>query len=216
MPIGNPDDLSLRAIQAFKTADALICEERKIGAAILKRFGLELELYFLNEHTSRQELQELFIRLFVERSGTYALISDAGTPCFADPGADLVALCYQNKIEVKALPGASSLMNAIMLSGKRMERFVYYGFLSANRELRISELKQIKQNLKLDHFILEAPYRLKALATDMLSVFGKQWKIILFYRLSFPDEQVIRCCLAELVELSKKIPKGEFVLLLEA
>jgi len=216
VPIGNAKDITLNVIHTMQCVDALICEERKIGAVLLKGLGLSKPIHLLNEHSSSEEIRELFHKLFIETEGTYALISDAGTPCFADPGAEIVGLCYQHGIKVNCLPGASSLMAALMLAGKRIERFYYYGFLNANRDMRLAELKKIKSDSRVDYFFLEAPYRLKALVEDMTSVLGSDRKVRLFYRLTYPDQRVIICNLGDLRSLSQQLGKGEFVLLLEA
>ena len=214
-PIGNEGDISLRAVGILHSIDALICEEYKEGARLLKAHGKKCPLHTLNEHSDLAAINALFQELFVDKSGTYALVSDAGTPCFADPGAELVRLCYEHQIPVRSVPGASSLMTALMLAGKRFERFLYYGFLSANADTRKKELIQIRNSQSCDYFFLEAPYRLKALIRDMTVVLGAHRKVRLFYKLSYPEEQVWICTLGELDKTVKDIPKGEFVLLLE-
>ncbi len=214
-PIGNYDDISIRATQILKSLDGLICEEYKNGAKLLSAHGKKCPLHTLNEHSDIETVYTLFKELFIDKSGTYALVSDAGTPCFADPGAELVRLCYQHQIEVKSVPGASSLMAALMLAGKRFDRFLYYGFLSANGEQRKRELQKIRNSQSCDYFFLEAPYRLIALLRDMNAILGGNRKVRLFYKLSYPEERVWICSLAELYALSDTIPKGEFVLLLE-
>jgi 16S rRNA (cytidine1402-2'-O)-methyltransferase len=215
IPIGNDQDISLRAVEVLHSIDALICEEYKSGAKLLKAHGKKCPLHTLNEHSDLDAINTLFRDLFINKSGTYALVSDAGTPCFADPGAELVRLCYEHHIPVKSVPGASSLMAALMLAGKRFERFLYYGFLSANADARKKELIHIRNSQSCDYFFLEAPYRLKALIKDMASILGPQRKIRLFYKLSYPEEKVWICTLGELQKIVEDIPKGEFVLLLE-
>ncbi|MBM4404087.1 MAG: hypothetical protein FJ042_06875 [Candidatus Cloacimonetes bacterium] len=215
LPIGNPADLSPRTSQVLPDAQGLICEEYKTGARLLKSAGVTLPLHILNEHSTDDQILDLFKRLFVDAAGTYALISDAGTPCFADPGAELVALCYANGIPVQAIPGASALTTALMLAGKRLDRFHYYGFLSANHEQRRRDLQQIKRQQDCDYFILDAPYRLKPLLRDMGEILGGERQVRLFYKLTHPDQQVIITTLAVLRHKAETLPKGEFVLLLE-
>lgn len=214
-PIGNKADLSFRAVEVLRICDALICEEYKCGAALLSPLDIKLPLFTLNEHSSMEDINALFQKLFIEASGVYALVSDAGTPCFADPGAELVKLCYEHGIPVRSLPGPSSLMTALMLAGKRFERFTYYGFLPANSDERRKELLKIKNGQACDYFFLDAPYRLKAMQKDMMAVLGAHRKVRLFYRLSYPEEQVFICTLGELAAIATALPKGEFVLLLE-
>ncbi|MDZ4121092.1 MAG: SAM-dependent methyltransferase [Candidatus Cloacimonadaceae bacterium] len=215
VPIGNPADITQNAIDILKSIDALICEEYKSGARLLSTIGTKTSLHILNEHSTLADINSLFQKLFIENSGTYGLVSDAGTPCFADPGAELVQLCYSAQIPVRSVPGASSLSAALMLAGKRMERFLYYGFLSANEEKRKKELLHIKNSQTCDYFFLEAPYRLRSLTRDMCATLGQHRKIRLFYKLSYPEEKVFICTLGELLTIAKTLPKGEFILLLE-
>jgi len=213
--IGNPADYNPRIWQALKTADGLICEEYKTGARLIKAAEVRIPLFTLNEHSTDEQIRELYDQLFIKNSGTYLLISDAGTPCFADPGAELVALCYAGGISVEAIPGASALTTALMLAGKRLDRFHYYGFLSANHDQRRQELLRIKRQQDCDYFFLDAPYRLKPLLRDMCEVLGANRAARLFYKLTYPEQQVIISTLADLLIRSETLPKGEFILLLE-
>ncbi len=215
IPIGNPRDITYRAVETLENITALICEEYKSGAKLLSEFKLKKPLYVLNEHSESADINALFKELFIDNCGSYGLITDAGTPCFADPGAELVQLCYQYSIPVKSIPGVSSLTTALMIAGKRLDRFLYYGFLSANKDKRRQELIKIKNSQTCDYFFLDAPYRLKALVHDMADVLGENRKVRLMYRLTYPEEQVFVCNLGELKSLSQSLPKGEFVLLLE-
>ena len=213
--IGNPGDITYRAVETLRQVHGLICEEYKNGAKLLKSIDVKLPLHTLNEHSTEVEIRELFEQLFIKNSGTYALVSDAGTPAFADPGAEMVKLCRDHSIPGYSVPGVSSLMTALMLSGKRHERFLYYGFLSANREQRLKELNVIKNSQAVDYIFLEAPYRLKGVVADMCSVLGNKRKVRLFYKLTYPEETVICTTLGELLPRAETLPKGEFVLILE-
>lgn len=215
MPIGNPADLNPRIRQILQDSKGLICEEYKTGARVLKSAGVSIPLHILNEHTTGDQILDLFNRLYVDDSGVFALIPDAGTPCFADPGAELVALCYANDIAVEAIPGASALTAALMLAGKRLDRFYFYGFLSANHDRRCQELNRIKRQQDCDYFFLDAPYRLKPLLRDMCEIMGGERKVRLFYKLTYPDQRVIISTLSDLRHKAETLPKGEFVLLLE-
>ncbi len=215
MPIGNPADLNPRTYQVLQDAKGLICEEYKTGSRLLKSAGVAIPLYVLNEHSTDDQIMDLFKRLFLDDGGVYALIPDAGTPCFADPGAELVALCYAHNIAVHAIPGASALTTALMLAGKRLDRFHYYGFLSANHDRRCQELQMIKRRQDCDYIFLDAPYRLKSLLRDMSSVLGGERRVRLFYKLTYPDQRVIISTIADLLCEAERLPKGEFVILLE-
>ena len=213
--IGNPGDITHRAAETLRLVQGLICEEYKNGARLLKSLDIKLPLYTLNEHSTDLEIRELFDDLFVKNSGAYALVSDAGTPAFADPGAEMVKLCRDHSIPVHSVPGVSSLMTALMISGKRHERFLYYGFLAANHEQRQKELNVIKNSQAVDYVFLEAPYRLKSMVADMCKVLGNKRKVRLFYKLTYPEETVICTNLGDLLLKAESLPKGEFVLILE-
>lgn len=213
--IGNPNDITLRAIETLCKCDAVICEERREGIRLLKSLGIEKPLFFLNEHSKAMEIKQLFEDLLIMKDKAVALISDAGTPGFADPGAELIQICHEYGIAIHPVPGASSLMAALMASGLKAERFIYYGFLSAKKEERQSELKQIKSMTKYDIVFLEAPYRLKNVLEDMMNILGKKRKARLFYKLTQPQQAIIIATLEELSVKSAALSKGEFVLILE-
>ena len=213
--IGNPDDITIRAMETLRKCDAVICEERREGIRLLKSLGIEKPLHFLNEHSKSIEIKQLFEDLLMMKDKAIALISDAGTPAFADPGAELVALCHDYGVAVFPVPGASSLMAALMASGLKSHRFLYYGFLSAKKEERQAELKLLKSQAKYDIVFLEAPYRLKNVLEDMMKILGNKRKARLFYKLTQPHQNIVIGTLEELAARSAGWSKGEFILILE-
>ncbi len=119
-PIGNPDDITLRAIEVLKSADAVVCEEYKPGSTLLKRLGIAgKELLLLNEHNEEVQAADLLVRLL--NGETLALFSDCGTPVFADPGAYLIQLAAGSGVKVTPVPGASSLMAALSVLDMKLE-----------------------------------------------------------------------------------------------
>jgi 16S rRNA (cytidine1402-2'-O)-methyltransferase len=211
-PIGNPDDITLRALQVLKEADFVICEEFKVGSKLLKFYGTQKPLELLNEHNETDKTRELIQRLSM-KDETAVLISDAGTPLFADPGSKLVNECHQNNIRVIPIPGASSLMTALMVSGLQTDKFLYYGFLSANKEQRRIELKKLPVTFNI--IFLEAPYRLKPLLTDMKKILGPNREAIICYKLTQPEEKIFWGNLKDLIIMTDGLPKGEFVIILK-
>src|SRR5512141_1300615 len=141
-PIGNPDDMTLRALRILREASAVICEERREGARLLSQYQVQKELVELNEHTERDLIPELLARL--KKNETLALISDHGTPLLADPGGRLVTLAIAQDVPVSAIPGASALLAALVVSGLPMQRFRFVGFLSAKKETRRAELARLR------------------------------------------------------------------------
>ncbi len=211
-PIGNIEDITLRALRILKSVDFIVCEERKMGARLLAKLEIKKPLEMLNEHNENANTPEILNRL--TRNGeTAALISDAGTPLFADPGANLVWQCHNFNIPVVPVPGASCLMTALMGSGVRLDRFVYYGFLPANKEERMMALKHLDR--KSHHVFLDTPYRLKPVLRDMINVLGRERQGIIAYKLTQPEEQYFWGQLHELEKMTEALPKGEFVIILK-
>lgn len=213
--IGNRGDITLRALNILQRADLVICEERRMGESLLKRYGIKKPLELLNEHNESEQTRKLLLRLSKQKE-IVALISDNGTPLFADPGSRLVEQCLQSNIPVSPVPGASSLMAALMVAGRSDDKFLYYGFLPAGKSERISALKALKRERGTDIVLLETPYRLKVFLRDMKMVLGGNRRGIIAYKLTSPEERILSGQLSELVKITEDLPKGEFVFVLLA
>jgi len=210
-PIGNPEDITLRAIRILGEADVVICEERRQGSTLLKKLGITpRQLISLNEHNETEQAATLVQRMLLGES--MALISDAGTPVFADPGAELIRQAVEMGITVTAVPGASSLMALLSLLDTKLERFVYVGFLSRSPQERRQELQRFLR-LNLPLVIMDTPYRLSSLLEDIEKTAGKNRRLTLGLNLTQPGEQVLRGTVAE---IRRKVQdrKAEFILLL--
>jgi len=142
-PIGNPDDITLRALKVLKEVDIILCEELKEGKRILSNYQIEpKELDTLNEHNENSKIEKIISDL---NSGkNIALISDAGTPVFSDPGSLLVKRAIKEGIKIVPIPGASALLLALIVSGFNIEKFVYYGWLSQKKSKKKGGIKKIK------------------------------------------------------------------------
>ncbi len=209
--IGNPDDITLRAIKVLKSVDFVVCEEFKVGSRLLKGYDIKKPLELLNEHNENEQTQVILDRL-VMNGETAAMISDAGTPLFADPGNNLVWHCHQNGVDVVPVPGVSSIMAALMVSGLKLEQFLYYGFLPANKDERKRAIKRLPNNYDL--VFLETPYRLKQLLADMKKILGANRQAIIAYKLTQPNEKIFWGSLQDLTTMTQELPKGEFVFIL--
>ncbi len=209
--IGNLDDITLRALKVLKEVDFVICEEFKVGSRLLKNYDIKKPLELLNEHNETEQTQVILDRL-VMNGETAAMISDAGTPLFADPGNNLVWSCHQNGIDVVPVPGASSIMAALMVSGLKLEQFLYYGFLPANKDERKRAIKRLPNNYDL--VFLETPYRLKQLLADLKQILGANRQAIIAYKLTQPNEKILWGNLQEISVMTEELPKGEFVFIL--
>lgn len=163
-PIGHPEDITLRAINTLKSADVIIGEEFREVTTLLKRLDIaKPQLEKLNEH-SREEDLKFFLEIC--RAKNVVLVSDCGTPGFCDPGADLVRLCREHKVTVTTVPGASSLMTLLSMSGIKTSEFIFRGFPPAKKELRRKALDGIAAEEKAQ-ILMDTPYRLGKLLTEL-------------------------------------------------
>lgn len=213
VPIGNYEDITLRALTVLKSADYIVCEEYKEAVRLLARYEIKRELLSINEHNEREETPRL-INLLKEGK-TVALISDCGTPLFSDPGHYLLSQALSSGIQVTALPGASSLMPALSGSGLHAEKFYYFGWLSPKKEIRKNELLRLKK-IREVIVILDTPYRLQSLLKDCSEVFGGDIHAVLAYEISKSGERFLRMALSRMTAAAQKDAlKGEFVLLID-
>ncbi len=212
-PIGNYEDITLRALRILKECDFIICEEYKEARRLLSHYQIQKELVALNEHNEKEVTSEIISRINSGQSA--ALISDCGTPLFSDPGHFLVSLAIQNKIDIVPVPGASSLLSALVGSGLDFEKFYYYGWLSPKKEIRkkqLFDLKRIKETI----IILDTPYRLQILLEDVVKILGEQVYIVLAYELTKEKEKFYRGTALQIFNIAQKENlKGEFVLMLK-
>lgn len=208
-PIGNPGDITLRAIEILKNTDAVICEEYKPGSTLLKKLGIiDKELVLLNEHNEAEVAADLLMRLLDGQN--LALISDCGTPVFSDPGAYLIQMASSSGVRVTPVPGPSSLMALLSILDFKITQYYFAGFLSRDPENRRKELAKLR-GLRIPVVIMDTPYRLKPLLEDIARVFGKQVFITVGLDLTLPSETILR---GEVGEVIRQINnrKGEFML----
>lgn len=211
-PIGNYEDITLRALSTLKSVDFIICEEFKEARRLLSHFKIEKELFTLNEHNQEESSRGLFQKISHGKSA--ALISDCGTPLFSDPGHLLVQMCIAAKIDIVPIPGASSLLPALVVSGFNLDRFYYAGWLSPKSDIRKKELLRLK-SIKELIVLMETPYRLKTILTDLSKTFGTSTQIVVAFDLTLPAEKFFRGTTSEILKIvSEKNLKGEFVLLI--
>ncbi|MEC9283391.1 MAG: SAM-dependent methyltransferase [Bdellovibrionota bacterium] len=185
-PIGNPQDISLQALEVLKKVEVVIGEEPKACKRILSNLKLgRKELYFINEHSDKGDSEEL---LDLIRTQDVALISDCGTPGFCDPGHLLVKAARDKNLKIKVAPGASSLMYLLSLSSQRIDEFYFLGFPPAKSELRAKKWQELA-NFKVPVFFLETPYRLEKTLNELKKYFPKR-KVLIGLNLSQENEQV--------------------------
>jgi 16S rRNA (cytidine1402-2'-O)-methyltransferase len=209
-PIGNPRDITLRAMDVLQEVDAVICEEQREGSTLLKKLGIDKEILLVNEH-NEAEMGPLIAQRMLLQNHSLALISDCGTPVFADPGASLISHLTEMGIPIVPVPGPSSLMAALSVLDFKLDRFLYAGFLPRDKDERRKALRYLR-NLRIPIIVMDAPYRLVSVLDDFAATFGDGAPVTLCVDLTMPSESILR---GPLKEVSRRIGqrKGEFVLL---
>lgn len=208
-PIGNPRDITLRALDVLQHVDAVICEEYREGSTLLKKLDIQKEIILVNEHNENEQAPAIALRLHQNQS--MALISDCGTPVFADPGASLIRRLVEEGIQVVPIPGASSLMATLSVLDVKLDRFIYAGFLPRDRAERRKALKALRVT-RFPIILMDAPYRLTPLLDDIIDVYGSGINITLALDLTLPGEAILR---GPITEVKKRAGqrKSEFVLI---
>lgn len=209
-PIGNFRDITLRALDVLRNVDAVICEEYRQGSRLLHRLGIENDLLILNEHNEITEPQNIIARL--SQGETMAIISDAGTPVFADPGMHLLVQIYQLGIPVTPIPGPGSLLAALSLCDFPIDRFVFAGFPPRKTEHRENFLRNyLSESTPI--ILMDTPYRMTKLLEEVAAVFGKNQDILLACDMTQKKEAIFRGPLSDILpKVSGQ--KREFVLIL--
>lgn len=207
-PVGNMEDMTLRAVRILKEADLVLAEDTRTSGILLKHFGITNRLmshHKFNEHgTSASVVQRLL------GGETVALISDAGTPGISDPGFFLVREAVKAGVEVQCLPGATAFVPALVSSGLPCDRFVFEGFLPQKKG-RQSRLEALVDETRTMVFY-ESPYRLRKLIDQMTAVFGPERQASVCREISKVHEESVRGTLAELAEhFGSNEPRGEIV-----
>jgi 16S rRNA (cytidine1402-2'-O)-methyltransferase len=211
-PIGNLQDITLRAINTLKEVELIAAEDTRQTIKLLNHFEIKKPLVSYYEHNKIVKGNYLIEQLLQGKD--IALVSDAGTPGISDPGEDLVRLCIENDIKVTMIPGPVAAVTGMVISGLPTGRFVFEGFLPMNKRTRQERLKQLKDETRTIIFY-EAPHKLSYTLKDMYNVWGDR-RIALARELTKRYEEVIRCSLFEAMErFQVEAPKGEFVVIIE-
>jgi 16S rRNA (cytidine1402-2'-O)-methyltransferase len=208
-PIGNLDDITLRAIKVLKEVDLILAEDTRTSGKLLKHFEIGTQMQSHHMHNEHKMVDRIVERL---KSGeTIALISDAGTPAISDPGFLLTRACIQNNIEVDCLPGATAFVPALVNSGLPNDKFVFEGFLPIKKG-RQTRLELLGEEIRTMIFY-ESPHKLIKTLTQFAEYFGKDRQISVSRELTKMYEETVRGTITEMIEyFTIKPPKGEFVI----
>ena len=211
-PIGNLEDMSYRAVRILEEVAQIAAEDTRHSRKLLNHYGITTALISYHEHNEKSRSPQLIARL--QAGESLALISDAGTPCIADPGYRLVSECRQAGLEVVTVPGASALIAALSISGLPTDAFSFIGFLPAKTHGRCQLLEQVK-NESQTIACYEAPHRLLASLTDIATTCGADRQIAVARELTKRHEELFSGSVSDAQEhFAAGTVKGEIVLLL--
>ena len=211
-PIGNLDDITIRAVQVLKKVDLILCEDTRRSKKLLNHLGIKSQLRSHHKFNEHSEVEYIVKKIKQDRN--VAVISDAGTPGISDPGFLIVRTCLENEIEVECLPGPTALIPALMVSGISSDKFIFEGFLpiKKGRKTKLSILASEKRTM----IFYESPHKLIRTLLDFENSFGPKRKISVSRELTKLYEETIRGTVEEMKEIYKsKKPKGEYVIVVE-
>ncbi len=211
-PIGNLEDITLRAIRILKECDFVLAEDTRQSGKLMKHLDIKTPLVSFHQHNEHKVLDNIVER--IKSSAIVGLISDAGTPAISDPGFLLVRACIAQDIKVECLPGATAFVPALVNSGFPCDKFCFEGFLphKKGRNKRLNELKEEQRTI----VFYESPYRIKKLMEELVEIFGADRKVSVSRELTKIYEETLRGTAQELLShFTEKEPKGEFVVVVD-
>lgn len=211
-PIGNLDDITLRAVEVLRSVDFILAEDTRTTAFLLKHLGIEKKMHSHHKFNEHATVQTVAASIAGGRS--VALVSDAGTPGISDPGFLLVRTCLEAGIEVVTLPGATALIPALVQSGFPCDRFCFEGFLpqKKGRTKRLGELAAEERTM----IFYESPFRVVRALEQMAEAFGGERRVSVSREITKKFEQTVRGTLIEVaVHFREHEPRGEFVIVVE-
>ena len=211
-PIGNLDDITIRAVQVLKKVDLILCEDTRRSKKLLNHLGIKSQLRSHHKFNEHSEVE--YIVKKIKEGRNVAVNSDAGPPGISDPGFLIVRTCLENEIEVECLPGPTALIPALMVSGISSDKFIFEGFLpiKKGRKTKLSMLALEKRTM----IFYESPHKLLRTLLDFENSFGPKRKISVSRELTKLYEETIRATVEEMKEIYKnKKPKGEYVIVVE-
>ena len=211
-PIGNLEDITLRALHVLKEVDLIACEDTRHTIKLLTHYQIDKPRISYHEHNEMEKASNLLMELQSGRQ--IALVSDAGTPCVSDPGYRIVRKALENGIRVVPIPGPCSLIAALSASGRPTETFIFLGFLPARRNPRSTILKLLKEELRTV-IVFESPVRLLATLADIQQILGPRFITVAREITKIYEEIFFGTVTEALIHFSKKPVKGEIVLVLE-
>lgn len=211
-PIGNLDDITIRAIKTLEFVDIILCEDTRRSQKLLNHLGIKSNLKSHHKFNEHKQVNNIVDK--IKSGSNVGVISDAGTPGISDPGFLLIRSCLNSNIDIECLPGPTALIPALIISGLPMEKFVFEGFLP-NKKGRKMKLQSLSQETRTMIFY-ESPHKLTKTLIDFQNIFGLERKISLSREITKIYEHTLRGKINEILEkLQYKKNKGEFVIVVD-
>lgn len=208
-PIGNIEDISIRAIETLKSVDIIACEDTRVSLKLLNKYDIKKKLISYHKFNEAQVSEEI---IKLARENDIAIISDAGMPVISDPGEVLIKKLIEEEIEFTVVPGANAGLSALLLSGLDSEHFLFYGFLEQKASARKKELESLK-DFPFTLIFYESPHRVKSMLEDLLDIFGDR-QISVSREITKLFEETKRGKVREILASEIK-EKGEFVIVVD-
>ena len=209
-PIGNLEDITLRALRILKEVDIIAAEDTRNTLKLLNHY--EIKKTLISYHRHNEEFKKDNILNLLKEGKNIAIVSDAGTPGISDPGEIIVKEAIKEEIEVIPIPGACAAINALICSGLDTKEFAFFGFLPLNNKLRNEKLEEIEKETKTI-IIYEAPHKLENTLKDLKEIIGDR-KIVVARELTKIHEEFLRGDIDEIINKTKDL-KGEMIILIE-
>ena len=210
-PIGNMEDITIRALNTLKMVDVVFCEDTRVTGQLLKYYEINKKLISSHEYNEGKNKQKLIE--YLNNGSNVGLVSDRGTPIISDPGYELAKFAIEEGYNVVSLPGATALIPALTSSGISPMPFYYHGFLNSKDSARRKELEFLK-NIDATIIIYEAPHRIKKALKDMQNILGNNRKISISREITKKYEEIYRGTIEDLVNQNNEY-KGELVIVVE-
>jgi len=211
-PIGNLEDITLRALRILKEVDVILAEDTRTSSKLLKHYEISKKLVAHHQHNEHKSLDRVIE--YIKAGETMALISDAGTPAISDPGFLLVRECIKHDVEIECLPGATAFVPALVNSGFPCDKFVFEGFLP-HKKGRQTRLKLLAGETRTVIFY-ESTHRLLKTLNQLSEFFGEERQVSVSRELTKMHEETIRGTVTEVIEYyNNNVTKGEIVIVVE-
>lgn len=209
-PIGNLEDITLRAINTLKEVDLIAAEDTRHTMKLLNHLKIKKTLISYYKETEKIKSDILIEKIINGKN--IALVSDAGTPAISDPGEEIIKKAIENNINIIPIPGACAFVNALICSGFSTKEFIFIGFLSKNAKDKKKKLEELKNENKTIIFY-ESPHKIKSTLENILEILGNR-KIVLARELTKIHEEFIRGRILDILEKEQEL-RGEFVIIVE-